>query len=134
VSTAARSSAGTPGPATTEVRSVGRRSGPQDRLRRATEVLREGVDTGQEWRDQDVSEVARALAEHLLAIADTLPSNEPAWIVSWQRLMRRHGAVGRPLAEEQPGSGVDALIRLKARLELVADLAEQSAARAGRDQ
>jgi hypothetical protein len=81
-----------------------------------------------------VSEVAQALAEHLLAIADALPSDVPAWIVNWQRIVRRHGSVGRPLAEEQPGSGVDALIGLKARLELVADLAEHSAARAGRGQ
>lgn len=129
MSTAADSRPGTQDRVTTKATSVGRASGPQDRLRRATEVLREGADAGHEWLDQDVSEVAGALAEHLFAIADALPSNVPAWLASWQRLVRRHGTVVTPLVEE-PGSGVDALIGLKARLELVADHAEQTAARA----
>jgi hypothetical protein len=108
---------------------VGGPSGTRDRLRRATEVLREGG-AAHEWRDEDVSEVTNAVAEHLLAVAATLPSNVPPWLADWQRLARRYGAVVRPLAEE-PGVGLDALIDIKARLEQVADHAERSAARSG---
>lgn len=113
----------------TGLASVGGPSGARDRLRRATEILREGGGS-HEWRDDDVSEVTNAVAEHLLAVAATLPSSVPTWLAEWQRLARRYGVMVRPLAEEG-STGIDALIDLKARVEQVADHADRSTGPAG---
>lgn len=101
---------------------------PASALRRATAALRPAAEVDREWSDQDIAEVAAAVAEHLLAVAAVLPSDVPGWLIDWHRLARRHGLLVTSVVDD-PANGVDALVDLKVRLDQLADRAEECAGR-----